>query len=143
MALFHSAAHKLPKQPELMKVNTYMMFHQHIVNLTCCFFVCLFLFCIFRCPHETYYPPSWLYIYPLNEFEDLNILSGKVQKEKFKKYSPSESLMVWSTLFKKKKEYVFFQSFHFGMWCTLFAALQWRHETASGIWGTKINRYEK
>lgn len=39
MALFQSAAHKLGRQPELMKVNTYMMFHQCIANLTCCFFI--------------------------------------------------------------------------------------------------------
>lgn len=44
--------------------------------------------------------PHHDYIYPLNEFEDLNILSGIVQKEKIKKYSPSDSLMVWSNWFK-------------------------------------------
>lgn len=38
MALFHSAAHKLARHPELMKVNTYLMLHRCTVSLTCCFF---------------------------------------------------------------------------------------------------------
>lgn len=108
MALFQSAAHKLARQPELMKVNTYMMFHQHIVNLTCYFFFFFFFSSVYLDAHIKLVIPHHDYIYPLNQFEDLNILSGIVQKEKIKKYSPSDSLMVWSNLFKNIYIYMYF-----------------------------------
>lgn len=62
VALFHSTAHKLAWHPELMKVNTYLMLHQRIVSLTCCFFF------KYSDGHMKLVILHRNYKYPLNEF---------------------------------------------------------------------------